>query len=271
LIAAIALTCSAASAQALPEAPAARQSISDPLVGLGASPAATYDISEASLGLRLPDAPSPDSRSIPLATPDAGSLVSGTSTTLPEASRTEKYIEPDQLAPSLTAGDKVRMGLKDAFSPFASVGWLASAGYEQALNGSPNYGTDRGAFGQRLGAAAIRDATEGIFSDSVMSPLLREDPRYYRMGPAHNFFIRAVYAVTRPIITRTDGGRTFPNLALLSGTLAGSALTNTYYPQLNRGPSQTMETFGGSLGGSAVGDVVSEFLDDAIGLFHRRQ
>jgi hypothetical protein len=186
----------------------------------------------------------------------------------PQASHTQKYIEPGQSAPSLSAGDKVLLGLKDAVSPFSALGWLTTAGYEQLVNGSPNYGTDRGAFGQRLGAAAIRDATEGVFGDSVMSPILREDPRYYRMGPSHNFFVRLVYSGTRPILTRTDGGRTSPNLALLAGTLAGSALANTYYPQLNRGATQTMETFGGSLGGSAVGFVVSEFTADLLHAVH---
>jgi len=48
-------------------------------------------------------------------------------------------------------------------------------------------------------------------------------------------------------------------LVLLSGTLGGATLTNLYYPQVNRGMTQTMETFGGSLGGAAMGDVVSEF------------
>jgi hypothetical protein len=204
----------------------------------------------------------------PQGTP-AKATATATGATLPEASRTEKYIQPGQTAPSLTAGDKVLLGLKDAVSPFAAIGWLASAGYEQALNGSPNYGTDRGAFGQRLGAAAIRDISEGVFSDSVMAPILHEDPRYYRMGPRRNFIVRLIYAGTRPILTRTDGGRTFPNLALLAGTAGGAALTNTYYPQLNHGTTQTMETFGGSLGGTAVGDVVSEFYDDVIHMFHK--
>jgi hypothetical protein len=190
--------------------------------------------------------------------------------TLPEASRTDKYIEPGQPAPSLTAGDKALLGVKDAFSLLAAVGWLAAAGTEQALNGSPNYGTDRGAFGQRLGAAVILNSSEDILGDSVLSPILREDPRYYRMGPGHNFFARLVYSGTRAIISRTDSGRTSPNLALLAGNLAGSALTNTYYPQLNRGPSQTMMTFGESLGNTAVGDVVREFYEDVEQSLHLR-
>jgi hypothetical protein len=91
------------------------------------------------------------------------------------------------------------------------------------MNSSPNYGTDRGAFGQRLGAAAVRDASESIFTDSIMSPLLHEDPRYYRLGPSHNVFIRLFYAGTRFILTRADSGNTSLNLALLSGTMGGAA------------------------------------------------
>jgi hypothetical protein len=214
--------------------------------------------------------PAPDSSSAVPSSRPADAVASTHNTALPEVSHTQKYIEPGQVAPSLSPGDKVLLGLKDSVSLFSAVGWVATAGYEQVLNGSPNYGTDRGAYGQRLGAAAIRDATEDVFSDSVMSPLMHEDPRYYRMGPGHNFFIRLVYAGTRPILGRTDGGRATPNFALLTGTLAGSVLTNVYYPQLNRGPTQTLETFGGSLGGSAVGYVVSEFYKEVTGVFQRR-
>jgi hypothetical protein len=198
----------------------------------------------------------------------AKTTATATGATLPEASHTQKDIQPGQAAPKLSAGDKALLGVRDAFSPFAAVGWLASAGWDQLLNGSPNYGTDSGAFGQRLGAAAIRDTSETLVSDCVLAPLLREDPRYYRMGPGRNFFVRVVYAGTRPIITRTDGGRLTPNFAELGGDLAGSALTNTYYPPLNHGVTQTMETIGGSVGGSAVGDLVSEFLPDLVQLFH---
>jgi hypothetical protein len=91
------------------------------------------------------------------------------------------------------------------------------------------------------------------------------------MGSSHNFLIRLVYAGTRPIIGRTNGGHTTINFASLGGNLAGSALASAYYPPINRGFTQTMETFGGSLGGSAVGDVVSEFLSDVVHLVHPKQ
>lgn len=184
------------------------------------------------------------------------------------AGHTDKYILPQQQVPALSVKDKYLLGLRDAVSPFSALGWLSSAGYEQLTNGSPNYGTDRGAFGQRLGASVIRDFSEGVLSDSVAASLLHEDPRYYQMGRGHSIVKRAVYAGTRAIITKTDGGRTTPNLALLSGNLAGSILTNAYYPKINTGVTQTAETFGTSVGGSAVGFLVNEFLDDALSIVH---
>jgi len=205
------------------------------------------------------DAASAEAHELLASAAGKGSIAVGSTASMPVASPTQKYIKPDQAVPTLTAGDKILLGVRDAFSPFAASGWFAVSGYEQMMNGSPNFGTDSGAFGQRLGAAAVRDSSEGVFSDGVMANFFHEDPRYYQMGPTHNFFVRLVYSGTRPIFTRTDSGRVSPNLALLSGTLGGATLTNLYYPQVNRGMTQTMETFGGSLGGAAMGDVVSEF------------
>jgi hypothetical protein len=227
--------------------------------------------------LALPNAPdaamSDSSASVDVASANtsgtSGAAVTTTSGVV-FVSPTQKFIRPGQVAPTLTAGNKVLLGVRDAYSPFSASGWFAVAGYEQVMNGSPNYGTDRGAFGQRLCAAAVRDSSESIFSESVMANFFHEDPRYYQMGPAHNFFVRLLYSGTRPIFTRSDSGRQSLNLASLSGTLGGSALTNLYYPQANRGPTQTMETFGGSIGGSALGDVVSEFYDSFTHMFRHR-
>jgi hypothetical protein len=188
-----------------------------------------------------------------------------------EASPTQKFIEAGQQAPVLTPGDTVLLGVKDSFSLIAVGGWFTSAGYGQWMNSSPNYGTDRGAFGERLGAAAICNSSEDLLSESVMAPLLHEDPRYYRMGPRHNFILRLIYAGTRPIIARTNSGRTTPNFAVILGNAEGSALTNAYYPQVNRGMTQTMETLGLSIGGSAIADVLGEFYGDVKGMFHGRQ
>ncbi len=188
--------------------------------------------------------------------------------TPPVADSFDKYILPGQQAPALHARDKFILGVRDAVSPLSAIGWLASAGYEQGVNGSPNYGQTGTGFAQRLGASAARASSEGIFGDSILAPLLHEDPRYYQLGRGHSFVRRLVYSGTRGLITRTDGGHTTVNLANLGGNLGGAALTNLYYPSLNTSFSETAKTFGGSVGGSALGFVVSEFLSDTLQFLH---
>jgi hypothetical protein len=184
------------------------------------------------------------------------------------APRRNMTIFPNERAQPLNNQQKFVMGMKESATFFSVTGWLASAGWGQLTNGSPNYGTDRGAYGMRLGVAAIRNTSENIFGDALLAPLLHEDPRYYVMGNDRNFFRRLLYAGTRVLVTRTDSGKATPNLSLLGGNLAGSALTNAYYPELNQGFKQTATTFGGSIGGSAIGFIVSEFYDDALHLVH---
>jgi hypothetical protein len=224
--------------------------------------------------LVLPEAPTPSSER--LGPSPANPAIPATVTidskfpflNLPAVPVTDKYIQPGQSAPTLTAGGKVKIAGEYAFSPFDAAGWFLSAGYSQIRNNPPNYGTDRGAFGQRLGANALDDATEDFLGDALMSNLLHEDPRYYVLGRKHRLFARVVYAATRPLITKKDDGALTPNFALLSGNLAAAGLTNLYYPPINCGGIPTMKTFGSSLGGSALGDIAAEFYGDIVQLLH---
>ena len=222
----------------------------------------------------LPDAPEASSSSVTATGPEAQTQKAGPPA--PSAVRTaDKYdtvILPDERAVKLTVHDKLIYGIKDSISPFSIIGWGLSAAYEQGVDGSPNYGvignTQTGkSFAQRLGAAAARDTSETIFGESILAPVLHEDPRYYAQTN-RSFFYRVIYAGTRPLITRTDGGRTTVNFSNLGGNFAGSALTQAYYPSLNRGFNEVLKTFGGSIGGSAVGDLASEFLPGLLEAVH---
>ncbi len=170
-----------------------------------------------------------------------------------------KYILPDMRAQPIGVRDKVMIGLEDSYSVMNFGGMFAAAGYAQLRNGEPNYGTDKGAFGERLGAAAIRDTTQGMFTDAIFAPLLREDPRYYVEGPQYGTIHRVLYAITRPLITRTDSGHKTLNGALLLGYASSSLLNDAYYPASNRNVRDTASSFGSSIGGSALGFLVSEF------------
>jgi hypothetical protein len=224
--------------------------------------------------LALPDAPGAMIASTSTATPDdttAADAAFDPATKAPPvtASRYQKYISPGEIAPKESAKDKFLLGAATSISPFSMLGWLVSAGWSQIFDSAPNYtGSTGKQFGQRLGAAAALNTSREIFGDSILCPVFHQDPRYYIMGKEQNFFKRLVYSGTRPIIGRTDGGRTIPNFANLGGTYAASALSQAYYPPVNRGASQVAQTFGLSLGSSAVGYVVSEFGGDVISFLH---
>jgi hypothetical protein len=177
------------------------------------------------------------------------------------ASRHAGVIQPWQIAPSLTSHDKLVLGLRRTVSPMAVAGWFFSAGYGQ-LTGTPHYGSDRGGFGERLGAAAVRDASEAIFTDGLTAPAFHQDPRFYRLGDRRSIGARIGHAALQPFWTRTDSANRAINISLITGTLAGSALTNAYYPKRDRGVAQTFETFAFSMEGSVIGNLMREFFPD---------
>jgi hypothetical protein len=217
---------------------------------------------ESSSAVALPDAPS-----APAFAADANQAATGGNA----APKYAKTIEADQTAQPITAHDKAILGLRDLYSPMNFAAMIASAGYEQALNGSPNYGTDRGAFGERLGAAGIRESTQGFFTDVVFSPMLHMDPRYYVAGPRYGFVHRVFYAGTRVLISKNDSGHNTINSPLLLGYAASTALSTAYYPQINRNFRDSASSYGGSLGGAAVGFLVSEFSDSLLKAVHMKK
>jgi hypothetical protein len=193
-------------------------------------------------------------------------------TSKPVVGRYVKYIPADSAAPQIHGREKFILGARDLYSAGNFAAMIVSAGWEQLTNGSPNYGTDRGAFGERLGAAGIRETTEGIFTDGVFSVMLHEDPRYFVLGPRYGFVHRTLYAITRPLVTRnsSDGHRTI-NAGLLLGYAASTALSNAYYPQINRNFRDNISDYGGSIGGAALGFAIDEFYDQALEAVHLKK
>ena len=241
-----------------------------PMLSNAASLASTYFNADTTSS-SLPDAPSTIQQSekqqlqasiqpAPPAPPQA-----------PMAKRYDVIIQPHWKAQHLNGGDKIVLSLKDSYSPENFLAILFSAGYEQVTNGQPNYGTDKGAFGERLGAAGIRETSQGILSEGVFAAVFHEDPRYYRLGPDVNFVHRVIYSITRPIITRTDGGHNTFNAALISGYAATTAMSYAYYPPINQNAKDMASAFGGSIGGAAVGFFFNEFADDLLEFAHLKK
>ncbi len=254
--------------QTLSPAPAA---VSTPLLAAASAPAA------------LPDDPSAALASTTHESPVAGEPLDTSSSSgdgqspAPQKTPSEQRAEStrSQYVPAgwevqapLSAQQKVVMGVRGLYTPFSLIGMVLAAGYAQVADGQPNYGVNRVAFGKRMGATLLRDSTEEILSTSILPPLLHEDPRYYVEGPKYSFVHRTLYSITRPLVTRADNGRSTVNGSLLLGYAAASALTYPYYPQINQNFHDTAATFGGAVGGAAVGFFVTEFSADVLQKLH---
>ncbi len=220
--------------------------------------------SSSPLEASLPEAPSPQLHKLeaPPATPETAQHVAPLYTS---------SIPAGYRAQPLTAHNKVVLGVRDLYS-YESLGAIVlSAAYAHVTDGQPNYGVNSKAFAQRLGAAAARETSQGVFTEIVLDPLLHEDPRYYVKGPRFNPVSRTFYAITRPLVTKSDSGRSTINGALLIGYAGAAALTPLYYPQGNRNFHDVAATYGASLGGAALGSFVNEFADDVLTALHLKR
>lgn len=217
--------------------------------------------SDSAAAAALPEAPEPQLATEPQ--PKRGSNPANRI-----ARKDTMTIPSDWQAQRLTAHGKEIAGLKDLYSFQTVAAWFLSAGWEQLINGAPNYGTDKGAFGERLGAAAIRGTSQNLFTEVILAPALHEDARYYVEGPKYNVAHRTVYAVTRTLVTKNDEGRHTINGALLLGYAGAAALTPAYYPQVNRNFKDVASVYVGGVGGAALGFFITEFSQDALRALH---
>lgn len=245
------------------------------LLALGLSLSALPAIAQGSSA--LPDAPRP---SVPAPNADDATGI-GSSRPAPYAPRPllhaplakrkwAQFIDPGERVPPLDTRDKWRFWLVNETRPTSPLPTFLSAGYGQ-LTDVPQYGSDSGAFGDRLGAAFLRDASMRFFCDSFFPVLTREDPRYERK--AHGSYqARATWAAEHALIARNDNGSHGFNSSDVFGHLAASLLTLAYYPPPDVRASMVLRTWGTSVAGKAANNLFLEFWPDVIiGWRHHRE
>ena len=77
----------------------------------------------------------------------------------------------------------------------------------------------------------LLDKTDGTYIGAWFLPsLLHEDTRYYTMGNRRSIPIRALYVMSRQVVTRTYGGNETPNIAGLGGKVLTQLVSREYYP-----------------------------------------
>lgn len=143
------------------------------------------------------------------------------------------YVSYNWTAPPMTAGQKFRLATKNVLDPgnLALVGTVA--GVQQATNAFPGYGQGAAGYGRRYGADLGNLVVGSYLGGAVLPSLFHQDPRYYFKGTG-SLRSRALYAISRAVITRGDNGKNQPNYSGVLGDLSAGAISNVYYDASDR-------------------------------------
>jgi hypothetical protein len=174
-----------------------------------------------------------------------------------------------QDAPPLTSGEKFHLFVKSAFDPaiFAVEG--LQAGLSQAENEFPGYGQGAEGYAKRYGASFGDEVSSNFFSNYLYPVLLKEDPRYFRLGQG-SIKRRIWYSLVQEFVCHTDAGKKTFAWENVLGAFSSGGLSNAYYPSTDRGFALTMSRSAIALGYGSMGGLVSEFwIDIHDKLFHK--
>jgi len=172
-------------------------------------------------------------------------------------------------APPLTTGQKFHLFVKSSFDPFEYAAAGFQAGLGQATNEFPGYGQGAAGYGKRYGASVADQVSSNFFSNFFYPTLLKEDPRYFRLGEG-SIKHRIFYSLAQEFVCHTDrGGRSF-NWSNVLGAFTSGGISNAYYPSTDRGLGLTLSRSSIALVYGATGGLVDEFwIDIRNKLFHK--
>src|SRR4051794_38874696 len=154
------------------------------------------------------------------------------------------YVTYEPHPEPLTAKMKFHLAYKGLTHPtfFAFEGlW---AGVEQAAN-ITDYRQGARGYGERFGAGLASGSSEALFGNAILPSLLHQDPRYFYRGSGTKGS-RAWHAIIAPFVCQGDNGKLQPNYSQWGGSLISASLSNTYYPDSERGAGLVFRNFGTS-------------------------
>lgn len=173
-------------------------------------------------------------------------------------------------AVSLTASQKMRLAFRSAIDPVTFAGAFLVAGYHEALDDDTGFRWGIEGYGKRAGAAYL-DAFDGtIIGNGILPSLLRQDPRYFRLGQG-TVRHRLLYAIAATVICKHDNtGRWEPNYSNVAGNILSGAISNLYYPSQESGIGETIANGLTVTAEGTISGVFDEFWPDiSRKMFHK--
>jgi hypothetical protein len=196
-----------------------------------------------------------------------------------------------QNAPPLTSREKFHLFAKESIDP-VTLGVIGlQAGLSQAEDEFPAYGQGAAGYGKRYGASLADSVSSGFFSNYFYPTLLKQDPRYFRLGEGHSVAHRLFFGARQEFWCHDDKGKHVLNWSSILGSFTSGAISNIYYPgrtlisvtpatatspaipnyEDDRGVTLTLSRSAIALAYGMAGGVFDEFWPDIHAMLHKHK
>jgi hypothetical protein len=162
-------------------------------------------------------------------------------------------------AAPMTPKLKFKLALKTTTDPVTFLVAAGVAGVEQAHNTFPGYGGGWEGYGKRYGATYADTVAGRMLGSAIFPVILHQDPRYFYRGSG-SIRSRIFYALISTVVCRGDNGQLEPDYSHVLGSFAAAGLSNIYRAPGDRSASLTFRNGLIVIGGSAVANLLREFL-----------
>ena len=162
-------------------------------------------------------------------------------------------------AAPLTPKQKYHLAARLNIDPAYIVTAAAVAGIQQARNEFSGYGQGAQGYAKRFGATFGDFTMSNLLGNAVLPSLFKQDPRYFYRGTGTTKS-RVLYALANAVICKGDNGNWQANYSGILGSLAAGGISNLYYPASDRGAALTFENTAIGIGGTAILNLMKEFV-----------
>jgi hypothetical protein len=162
-------------------------------------------------------------------------------------------------AAPLTTKQKYYLSWKLGIDPAYILTAAGVAGVQQARNEFSSYGQGAQGYAKRFGATFADFTISNLLGNAVFPAFFKQDPRYFYKGTG-TAKSRALYALANAVICKGDNGHWQANYSGILGSLAAGGISNLYYPASDRGAALVFENTAIGIGGSAILNLLKEFV-----------
>jgi hypothetical protein len=172
-----------------------------------------------------------------------------------------RSVSTDGKLPPQSVKEKFVTATEDSFDYSSLFVPLLLTAYNMGTDATPEFHQGAAGFGRYFWHVAVDQTSENYMVEFVVPSITHEDTRYYTLGRGR-FMKRAVYALSRTVITRSDSGKEVFNASEVIGAGASSGLSSLYYPSRERSLENTGQAWGLNVGIDGASFVFKEFWPD---------